>query len=576
MKLSEIIKYNSELKLKLQGIPEYRVALLSNTIINPIAPVLEYELRTNGINLVCSFGDYDNIVQDSNVFSSSDLVVVFWELANMVDGFQYKSNLLTDDEVKEYLTRFKSEIDYVFHNLERTPIVLFNTFSTIVFNHTNISKNNFDYICIELNKYIEEKRSSNVVLVDINNVYAKVGIDESVDFRNYYSSKSLYTISFYKRYVQYVKHIIFSVLGKSKKAIVFDCDNTLWSGILGEDGFDGIEMNSSTYKGVVFEEVQYLAKKLAKEGIIIGLNSKNNDVEVDQVINSHNSFRLSNDDIIIKKVNWNNKVENLKAIAKELNIGLDSLVFIDDSTFEVNLVKEMLPEVLTIEVPRDTYLYPAEFRKYTDYFYSKNVSSEDLKRLRMYKENFERINQEKDFVSIVDYLKALKLGMVIYANSYDKILRMAQLTQKTNQFNLTTKRYTETQIKEFVESKRYEILAFEIKDKFGEFGITGLSIVEIKNELAIIDTLLMSCRILGRNIEIKFMSELIKYLQIKGITKIEATYDKTLKNEQVANFYDKVGFNVKQKNQDRTEYVLSITDNYQTIELDYINVNYGK
>ena len=143
MKLSEIIKNNNELKVQLQSKPEYKVALLSNTIINQIAPLLEYEVRTNGINLGCTFGDYDNILQDSSKFNSYDVVVIFWELANLVDGFQYKANLLTEEELKDYLTRFKSEIDYVFQQLQTAPLVLFNTFSSVVFNHGYISKNNF-------------------------------------------------------------------------------------------------------------------------------------------------------------------------------------------------------------------------------------------------------------------------------------------------------------------------------------------------------------------------------------------------------------------------------------------------
>jgi FkbH-like protein len=575
MKFSEIILKNNELAKSLKGVKPYPIALLSNIIINQLNPVFEFALRSQRVNAKCTTGDYDNIVQDSAKFNKHKLVIVFWEAANLVDGFQYRSNLLSEADFHITVTRFKREIDFVIANLESTPLVVFNTFSSLVFNHHYIRQNVFDKICKELNEHLEESLKSNMVLIDTEKIIVKNGVERSVDFRNYYSSKALYTVEFFRAYAEHIKHLVFSVEGKAKKALVFDCDNTLWSGIVGEDGMEGIQMTSASTKGAVYEEVQFLAKELASKGIIIGLNSKNNSDDVDEVIEKHKGMQLSEDEIIIKRVNWENKADNLIAIAKNLNIGLDSLVFVDDSDFEINLINGILPEVVTIKVPaKSSYLYPDTIRQHMNLFHNNTFSKEDASRLKMYKEEQQRNTIKEEFTSIEDYLKSLKLQIGIYMNEKELIPRMTQLIQKTNQFNLTTIRYTEVEISSFVKSPTHLTFAFDVKDKFGEFGITGVAITNIKGEEAEIDTLLMSCRIIGRNVEFKFASEMIHQLKNHGVKRIYANYIRSTKNEQVLNYLDKVGFKLIKESENEKKYSLIIND-YREAKLDYINVHYG-
>ena len=575
MKFTEIFKKNNELATILEYSRIYPIAILSNIIVNQLKPTLEFTLRSKKVNAECTIGDYDNIVQDSLKYKKHNIVIVFWEAANLIDGFQYRSNLFTEEDVQIYLSRFKRDIDFVIANLAATPLVIFNKFSSIAFNHHYLSQNIFDKFCDELNSHLKSLLKSNMVLIDTEKIIVKNGIERSVDFRNYYSSKALYTFDFFKSYVEHIKHLVFSLEGKAKKVLIFDCDNTLWSGIIGEDGMEGIHMNSTNNKGVVFEEIQFIAKELASKGVIIGLNSKNNAEEVEEVIMNHKEMQLSDDEIVIKAVNWNNKADNLIEIAKKLNIGIDSIVFVDDSDFEINLVNDLLPEITTIQVPiNNNYLYPDEIRKYLNLFYSHSFSKEDLTRSKMYKEDQQRKNNKEDFNNIEEYLKTLMLEVKIYLNSIEFIPRMAQLTQKTNQFNLTTKRYSESQISTFVKSSTYLTFAFDIKDKFGDFGITGLSIVKIKGKEAEIDTLLLSCRILGRNLEMKFASELILYLKIQGIKRIHAYYKKTLKNEQVVNYFESIGFILINENENEKKYILEI-NGYIEQTINYIGVNYG-
>ena len=251
IRYTEIIKLNKELGDKLEFRP-YGITVLSNIIVNQSKEILEYVFRNEGVNAKVTFGDYDNIVQESQKYKNSNTVIIFWELCNIIDGFQYKVELLNKNQFDEIFEKTKSEIDLVLKNLEKTSLVIFNTFTSLSF--SNIEKNKLDRLSIKLNRYLEEKKSANVKMVDIDNIIASVGIANSIDFRYYYSSKALYTVDFFKAYAEFVKPLIMAANGKSKKALIFDCDDTLWKGILGEDGFDNIEMSSNT------KTVEYLQK----------------------------------------------------------------------------------------------------------------------------------------------------------------------------------------------------------------------------------------------------------------------------------------------------------------------------
>lgn len=567
---SEILRFNQDFN-KANGQPNYFIKIISNITVNQLCPVMKYSLISKGINADVSVANFDNIVQDSLEYNTSDLVILFWELCNLLDGFQYKSNTLNSDELDQVIQRFKNEIDLVFNNLNNTKLVLVNNFSTQLFNYQLLKTNNFDIVCEELNKYLSTKASPNIVLIDIEKIYFNISIEKSINLRDYYSSKSLYTVEFYKKYSQFILPIISSILGKSKKALILDCDNTLWNGILGEDGEDGIEMSGTTKKGVYFEEIQYIVKDLVNKGIIVGLNSKNNEADVDQVVKSHPDFVLKSEDIVIKKVNWQDKVSNLKEIARDLNIGIDSLVFIDDSEFEINLVNKMLPEVLTIKVPKTLQEYPEALRSNLSQFYNLTETDDDKKRIKSYLLQSIRENEKVQFSNIQEYLESLDLEITLFENSSKLTSRLAQLTQKTNQFNLTTKRYLEVEVEDIINSDRSIAYSINVKDKFGDFGVTGLAFVHLANQEANIDSLLMSCRILGRNIELKFLDEIVNDLKVKGVHTIYAIFVPTAKNGQVKDFYDEFGFTLLEEKEGTKEYILKLA-NYESKKINFIKV----
>jgi FkbH-like protein len=576
LKYSKILELNKQLGNELKS-NAYNIAVFSNITTHQIKEICEYYLREEGINANIKIGDYDNIVQDSIKYSKFNLVIIFWELCNIIDGLQYSAELLNNEQLNAVFEKVKREIDLVFKNLENTSLVLFNQFTSILFSSTNIRKTNLKQLADLLNRHIEAKKPANVKLVDFEKVIANIGVKNSVDFRYFYSSKALYTIDFYKSYSKYIKPYIMSANGKNKKAIIFDCDNTLWKGILGEDGFDNIEMSPKTKDGAIFSEIQSIAVALYKQGVLIGLCSKNNHSDVEKVIKSHQDMQLRNEHITINKINWSDKVTNLLDIATELNIGLESLVFVDDSSFEVNLIKQQLPEVVVIQVPERLNDYPMVLRENLDLFYNLSYTVEDSQKSEMYKQQLQRKKAKKEFADMEEYLASLELKACVYIDNEHIIPRISQMTQKTNQFNLTTRRYTEADIRNFIFNPASKVFAFSAVDKFGDSGVTGLCIInfdEGNKQTADIDTLLMSCRIIGRNIEYAFMDYLIKYIKDIDIQTMTAKFIKSPKNEQVLDYFDNCSFGLVNSDSKIKEYVLDIK-NYKQKNLKYIEVING-
>ena len=576
MKYTELLKINAELKIKVLNNPVYEVTILSNSIVNQIKPYLEYILRNEGINVNVHLGNYDNIVQDASLVQNKHLVIIFWDLCNLSDGFHYKCDLYSEEMLNQIIQKTKEEIDLVFASLVNVPKVIMNRFSTIPFNHSLAKSNAFDLAKEQLNSYLDQKRD-NIYYVDIDKVFSIVSVSKAFDFRNYYSSKALYTIEFYDAYTRFIAPVINSVNGKVKKALILDCDNTLWHGIIGEDGMMNIKMSSKDPKGAPYEEVQSIVKVLAEKGIIVCLNSKNNIDDVNEVLEKHSDMILKDENIVLKMVNWDDKVSNLKEIAAKLNIGLESLVFVDDSDFEIELVKKYLPQVQVVKVPENRYMYPEFFRNATNSFFSTSSTLEDSRRIESYKLNLKRSEARTKHASIEDYLASLELKMKIFFDDQKCAERMAQLSQKTNQFNLTTKRYTVSEIVNFITSNKWKTYVFEVSDKFGDFGITGMSLVEINDDKACIDTFLMSCRVIGRNLEFAFIENIISDLKKAGIKNVIANYYKTFKNAQVMTFYDEVGFNCLSSISDHKNYTINLDSvsfkNYSYIKIDYERKN---
>jgi FkbH-like protein len=397
--------------------------------------------------------------------------------------------------------------------------------------------------------------NTNVKIVDIEEFYRGFSAEQLIDWKYYFISQMPINPKLAPQFVKWFSRQLEVLAMKRKKCVVLDLDDTLWSGILGEDGVDGIKMGED-YPGNVYHFFQSYLLELSRIGIILALCSKNNEDDVFAVLNNHPDMLLKKDNFSAYRINWNNKVDNIKEIAIELNIGLDSMVFIDDNPAERELIKQTLPEVCVPEFPAQPYLYPVFIKQLTDdYFSAYKLTQDDLFKAQQYKENTERANYKNHFTDMDAYLQSLEIRLTIEKlNEFNKA-RFAQMTQKTNQFNLTTRRYTETEIQSLADNGALAY-GLRVRDKFGDNGLTGLIIVLPKKDTAYIDTLLLSCRILGRKIESAFVAFILMKLKDTGIRKVMASYIRTTKNGQVENFYENIGFSKKKVLSDCTEYEL--------------------
>jgi FkbH-like protein len=574
LKYTEILQLNKSLAGTIETKP-YRIGILSNVTINSIKEILEYNCRIHQVEPLVEIGNFDNIVQDSAQSSDKDLVIIFYEVLSIIEGLGIVFDDISDEAFEALQQKLFTEIDMIIANLQNTPALIFNLFSAASFTQNYTIDTKVDQLVQNLNQHLCKKESSNLTLINTDKIIGQLGIKQAIDFRFYYSSKAPYTVSFFKEYVLALQPVILRNNGKLKKALIFDCDNTLWKGILGEDGLEEIDFSKDSKQGKFYYSVQQLAAYYSKLGIVIGLCSKNNPEDVEEVLHQK-EMALNNDSIVIKKVNWQDKATNLRILAQELNIGTDSLVFVDDSPFEINLIKEQLPEILTLQVPANISDYPTQLQKLVQGYFNLTLNKEDLAKTEMYKQQSERESVKQTFATIDDYLASLEIVLSISENDKSQIPRIAQLTQKTNQFNLTTQRYTEQHIEQFMNNPQDTVFSLSVKDKFGDSGLTGMCIaLRDVNETntAIVDTLLMSCRIIGRNIEYVFFNQIVRSLREKGFEKIKANFKPTKKNDQVATFYEQLGMKLQREDEDGTKkhYYITISE-IQPKVFDYIRL----
>lgn len=562
MKYIDLLESNRQLEKSLTG-PKYKIAVVSNITINQIKEPLEFILRQEGINAEVTIGSYDNIIQDCEHYSTYNAVIVFWEAINFTDGFQSKALNWTPEQLSETYKSISTAISLLANYLARTPLVLINRFSTITFNTNVLRKTPLHELCDQLNEHLASSVPPSTIIVDTNAVIAKIGLHNAVDFRRYHTFKALYTPQFFKNFAEAVKPAFMAVTGHTKKVLVLDCDNTLWAGILGEDGENGIDMGPDSPQGKVFHEVQNLLLGYKKQGVILAICSKNNPLDLENVLKNHPEMVLRHQDFAALKINWRDKSENIRELAKDLNLGLDSFVFLDDSEFEIGLVHASLPQVKCILVPKHSSEYPTLIREVALLFFSLSQTTEDINKTELYLQNIARVNSSEMFTTTDDYLRSLQLKLTMLWDLQVPIARAAQMSQKTNQFNLTTPRYTEAEIIRMQQSPEYHLGAFALKDCYGEYGISGLAVVRQDRRnltTAEIECFLMSCRVIGRQVEYCFIQQIIFHLKSLGIQTLRAKYLASSKNNQVADFYDILGFTVVSYSTQSTDYQLQISD----------------
>lgn len=345
--------------------------------------------------------------------------------------------------------------------------------------------------------------------------------------------------------------------GMHKKCLAVDLDNTLWGGVIGEDGVEGI-MLSNHKEGARYYDTQKLLKKMKSQGVMLAILSKNNVEDIEPVY-KHPDMVLQHEDFVAEVINWQPKSQNIRQLAKDLNIGLDSFVFLDDNPAEREQMKAECPEVTVIDFPKDSSLLPETVEKaYQDYFLSLEVTGEDAKKTAMYRAETQRKAEMSSAISVEDFLKKLEMTMVIHRMLPEEEKRVVQLVNKTNQFNVTTKRYSEEEIKELAD--KGDVITVHIADKYGDQGLVAVLILRYEGNQADIDTFLMSCRVMGRNAEIEIVARIKNLLQAKGVKRVHAAYIKTAKNAPVESLFEKLGFTVAEQAKGHKAYTAEIDE----------------
>jgi len=407
-------------------------------------------------------------------------------------------------------------------------------------------------------------QKTNVKIVNISDFFAGYAKKDIIDNRYYLTAQMPYNPQLIRPFQAWWKRKKEEIAMQRKKCLVLDLDNTLWGGVIGEDGVEGIALSGS-YPGKAFHLWQEGLKELQKSGVMLAICSKNNMTDVDEVWAKREDMVLRKEDFVAMRINWQDKATNIRELAQELNIGLDAMVFVDDNPTERELIKQQLPMVVVPEFPKQPYDLLNLYRELVDnYFGTYRLTDEDKQKTQQYIANAQRAQAQNAFTNMEDYLRSLEMKLQIRQVSDVTLPRAAQLTQKTNQFNLTTRRYTEDDIKNMLVDGA-QVWTLSVADKFGDYGLTGVLIIKDNT----IDTLLMSCRVLGKGIEMAFVKSVLK--QYAG--DIHAEYIPTVKNAQVSNFYSRLGMseltNERMKVEGMKEYSATIEELELNVEAYY-------
>lgn len=541
--------------------PGYRFGFLRNVTLEGIEPYLRYHMLTAGIRPDLVFGGYGSMRQDLML---PDSPLVKYGPDMLVTAF-----MLEELDPRYGLpgwnaSHARKELIAVFDALvaSEAPTIALNTFIAPFHSEIGVlvAASDIASEVTKLNDFVRDfvrEHSPRFCLMDWDRLAHRIGEAEAMDYRYWYLSKAPFKRSFLDNLARELIKVVLALKGHAKKCLVLDCDNTLWGGIIGEDGIEGIQLDGHDYPGRVYYDFQKTILQLAERGVLVTLCSKNNEQDVLDVLDKHPWSLLKRNHLSGLRINWGDKATNLAELAKELNLGLDAFVFVDDNPRELELIRQALPQVTTLQVPNRLYEYPALLLR-DGLFDTLITSHEDKLRASLYQTEAQRKAERNQYQNLEGYLISLELVVTIHIASDRETIRVAQLTQKTNQFNLTTRRYSDHDIANLRSSADACVYTLSASDRFGSLGLVGVFIARRQQDTAVVDSLLMSCRALGRRLEFAFALECMRHIVADWrIQTWEAEYLPTAKNSQVANFWSTLGFALLEQVDGHRRYRLS-------------------
>jgi FkbH-like protein len=539
------------LKKDFSDLKTIRLAVLGDSATQMYVQALKGYGYNLGINFEIFEADYNQI--ELQIYESNSelcqfkpgFVIIFY----CVNKLFKKFGKLDKSEKTDFSSNQINSYESIYQSIEKNlnaKIIFFNfneIYDSVFGNFANKTDTSFIYQTRKINFELMNlaQRLKNFFVLDLNALQGQYGSELLMDNKIYVNTELFFKLDFLPIIAKNTIDIIQSIEGKFMKCLILDLDNTLWGGIIGDDGIENIQIGDLGI-GKAFSELQIWVKQLKQRGIILAVCSKNDEKNAKEPFEKHPEMDLRLDDISIFVANWNNKADNIKYIQKVLNIGFDSMVFLDDSSFERNIVRTHINEITIPELPEDPADYMTFIRK-LNLFETASFTREDEIRTSNYQAEAKRTIAQEQFVNETDFLKSLT--MVCKVESFNKFNtpRVAQLTQRSNQFNLRTIRYTEQEIEKKENDSNCINLAFSLSDKYGDYGLISLVILsKSDSQTLFIDTWIMSCRVLNRDVE-KFVLNTIVEAAIKiDCNFIEGEYLPTSKNKMVENHYQVMGF----------------------------------
>ena len=545
----------------LKPLTPFRLGILSNSTVDFIVPALIATAARYGIALECIQADYDQVIQEA---LSADSIINRSNPDAVLVAVDYRALPLRCKlgSVEEAGATVRSAIDYlrtvrdglkaqsktvcILQTLAPPPERLFGSLDRML---PGTLRNLIERVNTGL---AESVAGTSDILLDIAGLAETVGLADWHSTTQWNMAKLPFANEYLPLYADHVCRVIAALRGKSRRCLVLDLDNTIWGGVIGDDGLEGIQCAQGDPTGEAHLTVQRLALQLRDRGVVLAVSSKNNDEVARLPFQKHPEMLLREDHIAVFQANWNDKATNIKAIAEELSLGIDSMVLLDDNPVERGLVRQILPQVAVPELPEDPALY-ARTLAAAGYFESLIFSDEDMKRAGFYQENARRVSLQKQAGDVEAYLASLNMEITFQPFDATGRARITQLINKSNQFNLTTRRYTEAEVAAAESDARCFTLQVRLADTFGDNGMISVIICRPRfNSEWEIDTWLMSCRVLGRRVEQMVLRQILEHAKRAGIHKLIGTYRPTDRNKLVEDHYAKLGFKLSERLADGT------------------------
>ena len=513
----------------------------------------EFQAYFSGKHLSSDFWWNSYSTHEQNVFDVNsslysfepNIVVLHFEIESLLGDFSSDILSLSVSQRTARVEGVKQKITLLLKtlskNLPNTKIIVENfTYrspSYLGSLDSNISTG-LNEVILKLNLFLHDLKNEfgeRFIINDFASVIASFGKANAYDFRMYRLGKYPFDRSFNPKLFEHFYTALLPFFSPRKKCLVIDLDNTLWGGIVGQDGIDNLELGSAGI-GESFVQFQKLLLNFYRSGIFLAVCSKNNYEDAVEVIEKHPDMVLRKEFFSSLRINWMDKATNITSIANELNIGTDAIVFIDDNPAECELVKQKMPEVEVVNLVGEPDNYIQQLLSVTS-LQTFSLTEEDLSRNTMHNADEKRKEAELSFINLDDYYKSLDMRAYISVDNPAQVSRVAQLTQKTNQFNLTTRRYSTEEIKNFMSSPEHKVFTLRLVDKFGDNGIVLVAVIKTSAIKWTIDTLLMSCRVIGRQAETALLNFILAHAAKAGAGLLFGQFQPTKKNAPSANFF---------------------------------------